>query len=321
MNNRPRLRLAIAAAPLMLASCAHDPPPQPPSPASPESPSADLAAASATVRASSTPPGAASASPLPPSCGALDCRLFDSPDEAFSAVLESEPLVLAVGESHKQKGMEHIDSSTKCFTEALLPKLPGRATDLVLELWVGAPRCGPQVARVEQEQKPVTRKQASTNQNEFVTLAQRAKDLGIQPHVLRPSCEQYDRIMQTPKEERALAMLGLITRQSATLVGTLLLRRDAFQSGSMVVAYGGAMHNDLRPRAGREDFSFGPELERATDGRYVELDIIVPEFIADTESWRALAWYAHFDPEAHPRKTTLLQPNPGSYVLIFPRSG
>ena len=88
----------------------------------------------------------------------------------------------------------------------------------------------------------------------------------------------------------------------------------------LVLLYGGALHNDLAPRAGREAFSFGPELKAHTGGRYVELDLIVPEFIKDTETWRALPWYSHFDPKRAPEKTTLYNPSPGSYVLIFPRS-
>ena len=47
---------------------------------------------------------------------------------------------------------------------------------------------------------------------------------------------------------------------------------------------------------------------------------IVPEFIQDTESWRKLEWYPYFDRARHPDKTTLFNPRPGSYVLIFPRA-
>ena len=88
----------------------------------------------------------------------------------------------------------------------------------------------------------------------------------------------------------------------------------------MVVAYGGAMHNDLKPTPERKAWSFGPDLQAFTAGRYVELDLIVPEFVRDTDTWKSLVWYPYFQKDAHPDRTTLFRPNPGSYVLIFPKS-
>ena len=87
----------------------------------------------------------------------------------------------------------------------------------------------------------------------------------------------------------------------------------------MLVAYGGAMHNDLAPRPGHEAWSFGPAMAKSTGDRYVELDLIVPEAIKDTDVWRALPWYAHFDASAHRDHTLLITVAPSSYVLVFPR--
>ncbi|AUX45631.1 uncharacterized protein SOCE26_071260 [Sorangium cellulosum] len=114
------------------------------------------------------------------------------------------------------------------------------------------------------------------------------------------------------------AMLEMIARLTAVKAKALLARDAA--AGKMVIAYGGALHNDVAPRPGRERWSFGPELSTFTGGKYVELDIIVREFIKDSETWRALPWYPHFDREEHPNKAVLFNPAPGSYVLIFPRS-
>jgi len=86
------------------------------------------------------------------------------------------------------------------------------------------------------------------------------------------------------------------------------------------VLYGGALHNDVMPRADRAAWSFGPEMVRATGGRYVELDIFVPESIQDTESWRAFAWYPHYDRAAHGGSTVLFRTGPSSWALIFPRT-
>jgi hypothetical protein len=80
------------------------------------------------------------------------------------------------------------------------------------------------------------------------------------------------------------------------------------------------MHNDLSPREGRESTSFGPRLKKYTGGRYVELDIIVPEYIKDNDAWRALPWHAHYDRAKLGQRTVLFNPEPGSYVLVFPET-
>jgi hypothetical protein len=226
--------------------------------------------------------------------------------------------VLAVGEAHAQQGSEGVPSTTRRFTELFLPALAGRASDLIVELWAVDPRCKrEQVARVEEEQKAVTQGQSAGNQGEFLALGSEAKRLGIRPHLLTPSCQEYDAIVRAGPDA-VTSMLEMIARLTAAEAKALLGREDA--AGKMVIAYGGALHNDVAPRPGRERWSFGPELSAATGGKYVELDLIVREFIKESESWRALPWYPHFDREKHPDKAVLFNPAPGSYTLIFPRS-
>src|SRR5207244_3639030 len=161
----------------------------------------------------------------------------------------TDPRVLAIGETHAQKDSA-APSSTKRFTEKLLPMIAPKTSDLVVELWVGNPACQKKVKEVAQRQKPVTENQAPTDQNEFV-------------------------------------------------------------------AHGGGMHNDVTPRAGRETWSFGARIASATSNRYVELDLIVPEAIKDTDAWRSQPWYAAYDPKAQaPGETLLVFVAPGSYALV-----
>jgi hypothetical protein len=299
------LRPLFAAA-LLLTSCAGSAP----GPAPETAPPASVAPPPSTP----TPVAAKPADPEP--CGALGCLAFSSVDAAFAKVLDQKPRILAIGEAHAQKGTETVDSSTKRFTELLLPKLQGSATDLVVELWVADGKCGKQEKQVAEKQKPVTENQAESNQNEFVTLGQRSNALGIRPHVLRPTCAEYERILAAQNDVGQ--MLTMIADATAKLVERILEVRNAPEK--MVIAYGGAMHNDLAPREGRESFSFGPRLREATQGRYVELDIIVPEYIKDTEAWRALAWVAHYDKQKLGSRAVLFNPAPGSYVLVFPET-
>jgi hypothetical protein len=248
-------------------------------------------------------------------CGELSCKAFPDATAAFDYVLGERPRVLAVGEAHAQ-GDAVGSSSTKRFMDGLLPRLAPRASDLVIELWLASGSCGKVETQVQKQQSAVTAPQAATNQNEFVELGHRAKALGIMPHALVPSCEQYQKIAGAGASdiEEMLTMIRDVTLRD---VEELLGKRGPER---LVVAYGGAMHNDLLPRAGREAFSFGPDLSRITEGRYVELDLVIPEQIKDTEAWRALPWYPVYARQTASTEAFLYSWTPHAYALIFPKA-
>jgi hypothetical protein len=247
-------------------------------------------------------------------------RLFDTGESAFDAVLEDKPLVLAIGETHAQRDAT-VPSTTKRFTDSLLPKLKGRATDLVLELWVANGSCGKQEKQVAQQQKDVTAMQADTNQNEFIALGDAAKKLGVAPHVLIPACDEYARILDEGTGD-VDAMLSMIARLTARDLSAWLGKHP--DGDQMIVAYGGAMHNDLHPRKGREAWSYGPEISAKAKGRYVELDLFTPEYIKDTDAWRSQPWYETWKSESSAKKfdarAVLFTTGRGAYALVFPRS-
>ncbi len=249
-------------------------------------------------------------------CGALQCKAFATTEAAFDHVLADSPRVLAIGEAHLQSALPKLPSTTRRFMDTLLPRLAPRATDLVIELWTANGSCGKVEQQVQKQQQAVTAPQASTNQNEFLELGHRAKVLKIQPHALVPSCEQYAKISGAGARdiEEMLSMLKEVTQRD---VQKLLALRDPQR---LIVAYGGAMHNDLLPRSGRETFSFGPELARATGDSYVELDLVMPEQIGDSEAWQALPWYPHYDRAGSGKEAFLYSWAPHAYALIFPRT-
>lgn len=264
-------------------------------------------------------PTAAPAAVAPPAfraCGELDCKAFATAADAFDFVLAESPRVLAVGEAHAQGDGPKLASSTRRFMDGLLPRLAPRATDLVIELWLANGSCGKVEQKVAEQQTAVTAPQAATNQNEFVELGHRAKALGIMPHALVPSCEQYQKIAGAGAADIE-EMLGMIKSVTARDVQELMSKRAPQR---LIVAYGGAMHNDVAPRQGREGFSFGPELSAATGGHYVELDLVIPEQIKDTESWRALPWYSHYSRENAGNEAYLFSWAPHAYALLFPRA-
>jgi hypothetical protein len=61
-----------------------------------------------------------------------------------------------------------------------------------------------------------------------------------------------------------------------------------------------------------------PVLDEKTGGHLVALDLIVPEFIVDDASWRALPWLAHYDRRRLGAKTTLFRLSERRFVLVFP---
>jgi hypothetical protein len=248
-------------------------------------------------------------------------------EAAFDYVLQRSPRVLAIGEAHAQKGAS-VASSAQRFTERLLPRLAGKASDLVIEIWVANGKCGKVEQKVAQQQAPVTENQAGTNQDEFLEMGHRAKALGIAPHALVPSCDEYAQIAGAGAAD-VDRMLRMIAERTARDVSALLDRRAAHTPAGaatpmatkpMIVAYGGALHNDLAPRAGREQWTFGTALSAKTAGSYVELDLIVPEFVKDTESWRSFPWFDAYRKNTNARGAVLYAMSENAFTLIFPRS-
>jgi hypothetical protein len=275
------------------------------------------AASGASAETVLLPPGATA-------CGAgragPSCIRFVSNEDAFRWVLAHDPAILGIGEAHAQKGTEKIASATKRFTESMVPLLEGRASDLLVEAWAGDPKCQKQVAQVASAQRPVQQAQAQQNPNEYVALGTRAKELGVQPHLLRPTCDDYASLSDAG-DDVVSQSLGLIKRLTQSDATALFRRNEAAGNGKAVVTYGGAMHNDLAPDETLRQYSFGPELAATTGGRYVELDLIVPEYVKKTDTWEKLPWFAAFQADlatGAPRdKPTLYRLGERSFVLIF----
>lgn len=320
------LLVALALVPLA-AACSRPTPAPTQGPASAPPPGSGSPVASGSTATLPTAPAdsglALPAGAIP--CGGAGaagpwCARFASNEDAFRWVLAHDPAILAIGEAHAQKGTEKIASATKRFTDTMVPLLENRASDLLVEAWAGDPRCQKQVAQVATAQRPVQQAQAPSNPNEYVALGTRAKALGVQPHLLRPTCDDYAGLADAG-DDVVSQSLGLIKRLTQSDATALYRRNEAAKNGKAVVTYGGAMHNDLAPAESLRQYSFGPELSRATGGRYVELDLIVPEYVKKTDTWEKLPWFAAFQADTGPRdKPTLYRLGDRSFVLIFAAS-
>lgn len=250
-----------------------------------------------------------------PACGGLSCELYASPAEAFARVLEENPRVLAVGETHPRQGVDAKSTAAR-FVDELLPLLDGRATDLVVELWVAKSGCAArqraEVRAVASVQREVTQAQAPKNQSDFLRLYTAGRAHGERVHLLIPPCDEYGKILDAGVGD-VDAMLTMIANLSVTEI-----EKSLAPDAGLVVAYGGAMHNDLVPRPGHAKWSFGPRVAELTGGRYVELDLVVPEAVQDTEAWRAQPWYPHYRRGLQGGKTLLYRVGKGSFALVFP---
>jgi hypothetical protein len=173
------------------------------------------------------------------------------------------------------------------------------------------------VKAVASAQRPVQQAQAQSNPNEYLALGNRAKALGIVPDLLRPTCDDYA-ILADAGADSIMASLELIKRLTLEHATRLFGRNSTMKDERIVVTYGGAMHNDLAPSDALRKYSFGPELAALTRGRYVELDLIVPEYVKKTESWEKLPWYASWQADTGPKdKPTLYRLGERSFVLLF----
>jgi hypothetical protein len=270
-------------------------------------------------RGSSVPPA-----PVVPDggtpCGDLGCMQFDSPQEALGYVLAGDVRVIAVGEAHAPSGAT-APSAARRFTEEILPLLAGRASDLLVELMKPPEGCVQATAEVRQKQAPATSQQAPTNQNEYVAMGERARSLGIVPDMLRPTCADMDRVRDAG-DEAIEASLAMIARLS-TVQAARMLDRDARSDADRdkaVVLYGGMLHNDLEPAPEQRAWSYAPALDARTGGKLVAVDLVVPEFIGEDATWKALPWVASYE-RARPqlgKRTTVYRAGERSYVVVFP---
>jgi len=289
---------------LCLLACDRRPAPAPP-------PATATAIAPAAATAPSNPRGTP--------CGALGCLRYDSPRDAFLDAIACDPVAVGVGEVHAPKGAG-VPSAAKRFADDLLPLLAGRASDLLVELMIPPSGCTDAVAEVRSKQTPVTARQAETNQNDYVTMGDRARALGIVPDGLRPTCTDMHAIRAAASAiDASLETIARLIRIQAERLVERDQRSDA-DRGKVLVIFSGAMHNDLAPPPTTASWSYAPELDAYCHGRFVAVDLVVPEFIGQDDTWRSLPWWPYYDGARMGAKTTLFRTGDRSFVLVFPEN-
>jgi hypothetical protein len=251
---------------------------------------------------------------LPAASADVPASTYASAAAAVQALLASNPRVTAFGEYHQQKKTARIPSALQHFTREILPALQAAgATDLVVETWITTGSCGEverkAVARVDK----ATQRPAST-EDEVVTLLRRAKESGLEPRILQVACKDYQAIFDSGRLDYD-KLLRLTRERLETQIRAALQRPDS----RLVVSYGGAIHNDLHPPADLAPYAFGDAIARAVNGKYLEIDLYVPEYIEKDVSIRHETWYQQYRRAYRPKLVVVVQRGPQSYALIFPR--
>lgn len=248
-------------------------------------------------------------------CGSFECFVFERADQAVATIiLQEKARFIGFGEAHTPA--EYRGPSTvERFTRQIFPALAAGASHLVVEL-LAPPKegCESQTQQAKKESQQITEGQSKSNQNHYQALGATAAQQGVVPDILRASCADMAAIASP--EGGVLTYMETIAR---------LFERELSARGNqtkknrpLVLAYGGALHNDLMPRAGREGWSYAPGLKKRTGAAYVEVDLIVPELIRPTDSWKSFPWYESYLNQHHASGTLVLRAGPQSYVVFFP---
>lgn len=331
------LQVMRTAAPLLLAVAVGTPGVRAAEPTAATTPTAPATAARAAAPTAAAPAAAAPAAPapapaqdepLPVADAQPEVSVHGSPAEALRAVLErarkdaadQPPRIVAFGEYHQTTGKTQIKSALKRFTEQLLTVIQPETSDLVIETFLTEGNCGKKEEAVVQDVEKTT-KRPQTTESELVTLIKQAKAGGVQPHILQVSCKQYESVLGSDGNvdyERMLRLLADLLRERFT---TLRERRTKAGVDKIVAVYGGALHNDLYPSQKELlPFTFGPAASRAFPGRYLEVDLYVPEFIAGDQNVAKELWFPRYSKQARAGKTVVVRRGPASFVILFPQS-
>src|SRR5690606_19833481 len=145
-------------------------------------------------------------------------------------------------------------------------------------------------------------------EDELSALIARARGLRVRPHLLAFGCEDY-RALRAGGQVDYEALLGAITAR---------LRDQALaglgHEGAVIALYGGALHNDLHPDPGVADFSYATAVDAAAPGAYVEIDLLIPEYVTGSATLAREPWYPLLA-RAGPEHVVLIERAPRSYVL------
>jgi hypothetical protein len=241
---------------------------------------------------------------------------FPTLGAALAAIVPADTRVVGLGELHQRLDRPASRSALATFTVDGLPALAPRLSDLVVETWLVDAGCGSGAAAATSRLE-ATMQRPATTKSEIAELADAARRAGVQPLAMTLTCADYGKVAPAGGEVDAEAMLTLTTRELTRLATAAVTRRDGEPGRRPLVAlYGGALHNDRFPEAGVAEWSYAATLDRATDGRFVEIDLIAPALAESDKAAQRQPWFALIRRE--PTAFKVWRRGERSFVVILP---
>ena len=236
--------------------------------------------------------------------------------EALVAIIPADARVVGFGELHARVDRAQVKSALSHFTAAL-PAFGDKISDLVVETFIVDPKCGKSAAATTQKMETDVKRPEATK-SEIQLLADAAKAAKIQPHAMTLSCADYKTLV--PKGEiDPLAMLTITTRELKRIALSAVAHRDKEpEHRPWITLYGGALHNDLVPDAALAEWSYAGDVDKATGGGFVEVDIIVPEFASGDVASQKQPWFPMV--EAANQWIQVWKRNAHSFVVILAKT-
>ena len=252
-------------------------------------------------------------------CASGQCVLFPSAAAAFAKVIrETQPLVIGFGEAHQREGDNSPSTAQRFLFEIFLPLSP-YASGLLLEI-LSPPEqgCAGAEAQARKQTAVIAGKQSGDNQQDYIALGRKSRSLGMRTELLQLNCSQL-KALSSAGERVVENTMSLIAQLSTRKLESWLKK----QPEKVLISYGGALHNDLYPAAGRASWSYAQEVNKLSNGSFVEIDLIRAQALTPDSPWLRLkdAEWLKKSVQAFLQKESegalLLRRRPHSYYLVL----
>jgi hypothetical protein len=249
---------------------------------------------------------------------ALKTESYPDLTAALAAIVPADTRVVGFGELHSRTDRAQVTSSLARFTKDGLPPIADKLSDLIVETWIVDPKCG-QAAKTATAKVEITVRRPAETKSEIALLAEAARAAKVQPHAMKLSCSDYEKVAPSGKDVLPDVMLGLITKELGRIAEEAVRHRDKDPGHRPWIAlYGGALHNDRFPAEGVQDWSYAARVDQLTGGKFVEVDLIVPELAESDAAAQKQPWFPLVNDKAPTVK--VWRRGERSFVVVFPRT-
>jgi hypothetical protein len=155
-------------------------------------------------------------------------------------------------------------------------------------------------------------------EDEVTGLLDATYAMGVKNHILILDCDDYRAMLTDAGTLDAEASLLMVKQKVEEKALEAREKEEGGLPGKVLLLYGGALHNDVKPLPDWAAYTFGPSLSREVGGAYLELDLLVPEYVERDEDLVKEPWFAAALALARRGQTVLVSPHAGTKLLLFP---